>query len=665
MGEFFGGQFFGYVIDAIPYGCAFSLVAVSLVLTYRATGVFNFGFAAEAYAATVIYAVLIADGVNRSLAAVLVVCVIAPIFGALLDFGLFSRVPPGNRTAKTVMALGLMVLLPTIVQTAVPADPAAPASPFFTSGVFARIGQNVIFGPAMSQICVTLGVLAALMLLLRSRRFGLPIKAAVESPKLLELSGFDAKWVLRGSWMVSTALAALAGIVFQPGLASVQPQNYNVVLVASIAAAALGGLRNLPLAVLGGILLGLAEGLVQGYVPNTSIWYTALVPSLPFLLLLILLIVNPTLRHLEDNNDPMAAVEPPPPTPAIAMRPPVIDRNIRRLRWPFLVACVVAVVLFVPTAWIAYLTQGVALSMVFLSITLLTGLAGQLSLAQWMFAGIGAFTTAQLADNRHWPILLAALAGAAVAGIAGWAAALPALRLRGLAVALLTLCLALLGDNLLFPTSWVSGGTGAINVPRPASIFGISFTSVDSLGFFVLSVVVMVALAGLVNLLLKGTTGRALAAVHASPVGASSSGVQVRRLTILVFILSASIAGLGGAFYGMSFQVIGPTSFNYEFGAIFLVIVVTIGSTTVEGAIIAGMLYALINAAFTYLPQSVRGTQLGPTALTIILLSGGAFTYAKHPEGIVEYAKRSIAGRFFRAVEHHQAATLVTADEAA
>ncbi len=661
------GVFFGYVLASIPYGCAFSLVAVGLVLTYRATGVFNFAFAAEAYAATVVYSELISHGVQRGWAAAIVVCVIAPVFGALLDFGLFSRIAPGNRTAKTIMALGLTVILPQIVETAVPSNPPVPPAPFFSTSFIPvwRIGGDPVFGSAICEVAGTILVLIGLVLLLRTRRFGLPIRAAVESPKLLELSGVDARWVLRFAWMISTALAAVAGVLYQVGSgATVDPQNYDLLLVVSIAAAALAGLRNLPIAALGGVLLGLAEGLVQGYVPSSSIWYPALVPSLPFLFLLVLLIFHPTLRHLEDTIDPMASIEPPPPVPAVAMRPPIVDRTIRRMRWPFLGVVVFGVILFVPADWTEALTEGAALSIVFLSITLLTGLAGQLSLAQWMFAGIGAFTTAQLAENRHWPILLAALAGALVAGVAGLVAALPALRLRGLPVALLTLCLALLGDDLLFPTSWVSNGTSGVPVPRPSSIFGIDFSSVDSEGFFVLTVVVMIAVAGIVHLLLRGTTGRALTAVHASPIGASSSGVQIRRMTILVFMLSASIAGLGGAFYAMNQQTVSQDSFVYYFGPIYLVVVVTIGATTVEGAITAGMAFALINNALMNVPQSVGGTQLHSTALTVILLSLGAFTYAKHPEGIVEYAKRRLAKTVFRAVEHNDH-PLVSAEDSA
>jgi branched-chain amino acid transport system permease protein len=178
----------------------------------------------------------------------------------------------------------------------------------------------------------------------------------------------------------------------------------------------------------------------------------------------------------------------------------------------------------------------------------------------------------------------------------------------------------------------------------------------------VLVVVVMVAVGGVVNLLLRGTTGRALSAVHASPAGASSAGVPVRRMTMLVFALSAAIAGLGGAFWGMSIGSISPTDFNYFFGPTFLVIVVTVGSTTVEGAVFAGMAYALVTQAFTYLPVTIGGDQLGGASLTVVLLCIGAFSYASHPEGLFEVARRRFALTVFRAVEHHSGPSIERRD---
>jgi branched-subunit amino acid ABC-type transport system permease component len=650
------GEFFSYALPNIPFGCTYALVAVGLVLTYRATGVFNFGFAAEAYAAGVIYSELYWHGMQRTWAALVVVFVVAPIFGALLDIGLFSRIPTGNLTAKIVTSLGVMVVLPTVVsmflgQVVVYAPPA----PLFVQGPIWTIGSVTVNGPELCTIVATIAVLVGLSIMLRTRRFGLPIRAAVESPKLLELAGVNSKWVLRAAWMISTSLAALAGVLYAASSITLDPNAYGVLLVAAIAAAAIAGLKSIPWAVAAGILLGVIQGVESGYIPTDTVWYQALVPSLPFFILLVVLIVHPAFRHLDDAVDPMAAIEPPPPAPALSLRPPQLNRTIRRWRWPLFALILALILATVPSLWMSSLTLGASYSIIFLSITLLTGLAGQLSLAQAAFAGIGACTVAQLTYNQHTPVLLAALAGAAIAGLGGWLASLPALRLRGLPIALLTLCLALLADNLLFPTSWIGGGPSGLPVPRP-TVSGINFAGADSKPFFLLLVFVLLGVGGMVQLLLRGTTGRALAAVHASPIGSASAGVPVRRMTMLVFALSAAIAGLGGAFFAMSLGQATPTDYNWFFGPTFLVIVVTVGATTVEGAIGAGMAFALITQALTYLPSRVGGTSAGGASLTVLLLSLGAFTYASHPEGIVEYLKRQAMGAIFK--EHRVGAPL-------
>jgi branched-chain amino acid transport system permease protein len=642
------GEFFNFALPGIPSGCTYALVAVGLVLTFRATGIFNFAFGSEAYAAGIVYTELIAHGVQPAVAAILVVFVIAPLFGALLDFGLFSRIPPGNMTARIVTSLGIMVILPQIVLLLINNETLyAPPPPFFSANWYVSWHTVVFNGPEMSTFISTIMVLMVLMVLLRTRRLGLPIRAAVESPKLLELNGVDSKWVLRSAWMISTSLAGLAGVLFASTVTDIDAYTYQLVVVAAIAAAALGALRSLPLAVLGGIGLGVVTGVVQGYLPTDSVWYTALVPSLPFFVLLALLVFHKGFRRLQETNDPMAGIEPPPPAPALALRPPAINRVVHRFRWPFLVVALLVMLEYVPGPWIASIQIGAALSIIFLSITLMTGIAGQLSLAQASFAGIGACTAAQLADSQHVPVLFAALAGAVVAGLGGVIAAMPALRLRGLPIALLTLCLALLADNLLFPTSWIGNGEYGLYIPRP-HFFDIDMSSVDSKSFLILLLVILLAVTGAVHALLRGTTGRALAAVHASPLGALSAGVSVRRLTILLFMLSAAIAGLGGAFYAMCYEQETPDYFNWFLGPTFLVIVVTVGVTTVEGAIEAGMAFALISNAVTYLPSRLGSSSSGSSTITILLLSLGAFTYAKHPEGIVEFLKRRFAGFVFR-----------------
>jgi ABC-type branched-subunit amino acid transport system permease subunit len=200
----------------------------------------------------------------------------------------------------------------------------------------------------------------------------------------------------------------------------------------------------------------------------------------------------------------------------------------------------------------------------------------------------------------------------------------------------------------LFPTSWIGNGIIGMNLNRPR-LFDINMSSTGSRGFFVLVFCVLLATTSVVHILLRGTTGRALSAVHASPLGAASSGVAVRRMTVLLFMMSASIAGLGGAFYAMAYGNELPTDFNWFYGPTFLIIVVTVGVTTVEGAIVAGIGFALFNQAVTYLPARLGSSSNGTATITIIVLSLGAFTYVRHPEGIVEFVKRKGAEVILRA----------------
>lgn len=633
--------FLNFAVSGLPFGCAFALIAVGLVLTFRATGVFHFAFGVQAYAAAVLYVELIGHGVAPLLSAVITVCGAGVVVGWFLDAVLFSRIASANQQARLVMSLGITVALPFLVQMILgPTATVGTAPAPFLSTVTTSLHGVYIAGADIASFVVTLVVMVGLGLVVRSRRFGLPLRAAVESPLLLELAGGHSLRIRRFAWILSTMLSALAGVFYAPQQQTQDSTTYGVVMVAAVAAAAVGGLVNIPWAVLGGFAIGILEGIVPGYLSPDTVWYQALVPSIPFFVLLILLIAHPGLRRLDVVRDPMAAVEPPPPTPAIALRRPRLDRSIRSTRWPLLLAFLALLTWGSSDIWISTFTLAAAYAIIFLSITLITGIAGQISLAQMTFAGIGACTMAQLANNQHWPLLFAIAAAVVVAGLGGVLAALPALRLRGLPVIILTLCLAFLADNLLFPTSWIGGGVTGLVTNRP-QFLGLHFDGAFSKNFFLLTVVVLFVVAGAVHLLITGTTGRALAATAASPLAAASVGVPIRKMTIAIFALSAAVAGLGGCFYALAIGDTNSAAFNSEFGPVYLVIVVTLGVGTVDGALEGGLLWASLPVVMSYLPSRV-GSSTQATALTALVLSLGAFTYARHPEGIGEFAKRSL-----------------------
>ena len=480
-------QALSYALPGIPYGCTFALVAIGLVLSYQSTGVFNFAFGAQAYVAAMAYSVMVRHGLGRGLSGVLAIVVLSPLLGLGIDRLVFSRISPGNVAAKTIAALGLMVGLPAAVTIALgPVQEASPPSLLFdVNTVVLRVAGTPVDGVQLATVVLTLLVVVGLSAMMRFSLLGLEMRAAVESPRLLRLQGVSSRRVTSVAWIVSSSLAGLAGVLLAPRYATVSIDNYTVLLVAAIAAAAIASLDSMGIAALASIAMGVMMGLATGYAPAGSVWSTGLLAAIPFFLLLILLAVNPKLRRLGQSADPLAGVDPPGVPILAPPRSPVLDRSLRIVGPGVLLLGIVSVLTWVPSSWVFVVTAGLGLSLIFLSITMITGAAGQVSLCQSTFAGVGAFTAGQLATNSGVPVVVAAVAGGLVAAGAGLVAALPALRLRGLALSLSTLTLALLADAIAFPTAWIGGPPSGLTVPRP-TLGPISFATDSTRPFFVL-----------------------------------------------------------------------------------------------------------------------------------------------------------------------------------
>jgi ABC-type branched-subunit amino acid transport system permease subunit len=295
------------------------------------------------------------------------------------------------------------------------------------------------------------------------------------------------------------------------------------------------------------------------------------------------------------------------------------------------VGFLVSSVTWVPGLWVTTFNEGLTLSIVFLSITLMTGMSGQISLCQATFAGIGAFTAGQLAMHSGLPTLLGAVVGGLLAAAVGTVIALVAVRISGLLLGLVTLSFALFADQLLFQYSWSGGGLTGVGVPRPV-VGPVDFASDRS--FLLLAFGALVLCMVLVLLVQRGTVGRYLAAMRGSPTAAASLGIGLTSARLTVFAMSAGIAGFGGALYGAALAPapVPAANFNYVISLVWMVAVITLGSRTVEGAVQAGMGFAIFATILTYLPTRFAGIEP-------ILFAFGSVTYAAHPEGILEYQK--------------------------
>ncbi len=309
-----------------------------------------------------------------------------------------------------------------------------------------------------------------------------------------------------------------------------------------------------------------------------------------------------------------------------------------------LAAFIVSMLTWMPKTWENVFNAGLAFSVIFLSITLITGMGGQLSLCQATLAGVGAFTAAQLANHLGLSLLLGGLVGAVAAGAVAVVLAVASLRLRGLGLALMTIAAALFFDSAIFPQISTSNGSPLSVQPKWV---GLDILNPNGHAFFVLAMVVLVIVILGVLLIRKGTTGRYLAAMRGSETAAAGLGINLTWQRVLIFGLSGVVAGIGGTLLTIQQQSVTSAEFNYQLSLAFVVIVVTTGVSTVEGAINAGFGFVVIQQLLTYLPQ-----RFGGNSLVFVLFAFGAFTYASHPEGILEFQKRRWTLRMERLVFH-------------
>jgi len=316
-----------------------------------------------------------------------------------------------------------------------------------------------------------------------------------------------------------------------------------------------------------------------------------------------------------------------------------MDRGIRIAWYVLLTAFIVSMLTWMPKTWETVFNLGLVYSVIFLSITLITGMGGQLSLAQATLAGVGAFTAAQLANHLGLSMLIGGLVGAAAAALVAVVLAFASVRLRGLGLALMTIAAALFFDNTAFPQETIT--TPGYDL-KPKWV-GLGILDPNGHNFFLMAMAVLLVCVLVVLLIRRGTLGRYLGAMRGSETAAAGMGINLTWQHVVIFAMSGVVAGIGGTMLTIQQGTANPNLFNYELSLAFVVIVVTTGVNTVEGAIQAGFGFVVLQQLLTYVPARWGGNNL-----VIVFFAFGALTYAAHPEGILEYQKRRWTLRFER-----------------
>ncbi|MGW8779236.1 ABC transporter permease subunit [Streptomyces sp. NPDC055796] len=624
------GDLLVFVLSGLVSGALYALLATGLVLSYSASGLFNFAHGATAYlCALTFYEVHSGLGWPAVWAALLVVCVLAPGLGWGLDRLMFRRLARVGETAQIVATIGLLVALPAAGLWAVEllGEAGAPVKPaenqFGLPGVGpspARSWQPLdgvgVDSDQLITWVVTAVVAVGLWVLMRHTRLGLQLRAAVDNRSLTELRGISADRLSSVAWMISSALAGLAGVLATP-LLGLSAHDFTLFLFVSATAAVIGRFASVPLAFAGGLGLGVLQNLVAGYA-SFAAGITGFRTAVPFLILFGGLLV---LARRGRTAGTAAADSAPGPLPV--EHPAGASWGRRWGVWAA-AAGVLAVAFYTVTTpfWSGLLAQGLALGLVFMSFTVVTGLGAMVSLAQGTFV-TGAALVAGLLMSRGWPFVAALAVGTCVAAVLGALVALPALRLGGRTLALATLALAFLADQVLFQMRWLRNGDSGWSIPRPV-IGPVDLGDDRALGV-ALVVLVTVCAAGL-SALRNSPSGRAMLAVRSAPAAAMASGVSVLRTKLLLFTVSAGLAGFGGVLVASYNTRITATDFTAMTGLVWLAVVVAAGVRRPQYAVVAGVVFAVAPRVLAdYVTQSAH--------LPVILFGLAGLALANDPDG--------------------------------
>jgi branched-chain amino acid transport system permease protein len=610
-------EFITYTIVGLVTAAVYAIAASGLVVTYTTSGVFNVAHGAVGMFAAFVYWQLRWDwGWPTPVALIVVVGILAPLFGYILERVIMRNLSEATEATKLAVTIGLLIALQGAALWIWNPQTARSFPAFYQGRKVSILGTFVTW----SQL-ITIGVFVAcvilLWVLLRRTRIGIDMRAVVDNRSLVMLNGGNPVWASQLSWALGSALAAIAGILIAPTLQlSVAP--LTLLVVNAYAAAVIGRLRSLPYTFLGAAIIGLLGSYIVGYLPVSTVgWLQNLPNAVPIIVLFIALLVHPH-EQLRGYKIRRTAEAFPLPAYRQAFTGAVVLIGACALLAPF-----------ISNQVLYFMSIGLALGIVGLSLVPLLGYGGQISLCQMTFAGVGALTFAHASGGGSPLALVAAFVSA---GIVGALVALPAIRLRGLYLALATAAVAELFDSWLFglPSVTFFGHTlplfesGTVPISR-LSLFGLNLN--DNRVYLVALAIFFSLVSIGVVVLRRSWFGRALLANRESPAGAETLGMRTTLLKLAVFSLSAGTAGVGGVFLAQVYTQVNPTQYSFLQSLPLLLLMMAGGVGLVSGSAFG----AAALGAFGYL-----GTLSSTISKVAQLLPGlVGVGLGKQPNGVV------------------------------
>lgn len=598
------GAYLGYLLAGLGGGAVVASLALGLVLTWRTSRVVNFSHAAmDTYLAFATFEfrdrgdlVLPVAGIparihllpTPTLAASLVFAVIlSAAVGAAVFWLVFRPLRRAHPLARVVASLGLYLYFSEITRLRFPTAGATavtryPVLPEHTVKVWGT-------GVSANRLWLAVLVMAAtagLATVFARTRFGLATRAAAGNEKAAVLAGVSPDRVGLVNWMVASVLAGLAVLLIEP-IAGLDPATTSLLVVPALAAALAGGLASFWVTTLAGLSIGMVQSLILGWAvrPDTN-WIPSWIPVTGLQQAVPLAVV---LAALAWRGDPL-------PTRGAVLEGelPASPEPRRVTLWAAAGTAAGVAGLF---TFSAPYRQALIVSLIAvvlsLSIVVITGYVGQISLAQLAFAGVAGFTAVDLAADglSFLPVVVAV----AVATLVGVAVGVPALRVRGMSLAVATMALAVAIEQLVLGSEALSGGAGGRSVPRPYLLgvdVGISAPGADNFrpAFGLVALAAAVGSAVLVANLRRRPTGLRWLAVRANERAAAAAGIDVARVKLGAFALSSALAGLAGALTAFATTALSTSSFMVVGSLVALAMTYLTGIAGVTGAVLAGLL---------------------------------------------------------------------------
>lgn len=640
------GQLLQFAVLGFALGAIYAVLATSLVGVYAATGIINFAQGAIGLYSVYVVAALRTDGSlvlpigtlylgtakhPTPMGLAIAIGILSAIIWALLaHFLVFRPLRRAPVLAQVVASVGLMLFLQALVQLRfdiedLEADDILPKNTIHLGDTVINVSDLILAGVAI--------VIAALFwAYFRLTTWGVATRAGSEDELASRLTGFSPDRLAGIVWGITGAATGLIAILSAPTI-GLTVTTYTFFVIPALAVALLGRLTSFGVACATGLVLGSFQSVIAWL--TTKDWWpdwaqSGIGDAVPFVVIIVALFAMggriPSRGSLGEVRLP-------------AVRIP----RIRPIHTIVILAIAVVAIVMTDGSWRIGVTTSIILSLIALSLVLLTGYLGQISLASMAFAGAAGFALSKITTNWNVPFPFDMILAALIATFLGILVGIPALRIRGAQLAVVTLAAALAIQSFIFNNPALTDSFKGNLIEDPA-LFGLDLgardgTTILTLRFSFL-VLIIVTIATLVVLrFMGGSTGRAFLAVRSNERAAASVGINVAATKLLGFALSAFLAGIGGCLIGYREGQISGGSFTVIIGLTLLAMTYVGGITSFAGAVIAGIIGPL-GIGWVFMHQTLElGQYYEVFAAGSLLLMA-----VLNPEGV--------AGAVHKVVEH-------------